>query len=298
MVPPWPPGASRRPGVPGGQKPPALPYCLPEETAVQHSAMDQLVGVMARLRDPEGGCPWDVAQSFETIAPYTIEEAYEVADAIQRGDPADLLAELGDLLLQVVYHARMAEEQGWFRFEDVAAAITAKMIDRHPHVFGDVSVADAESQSRAWEARKRAERAAKAAANGSVDHVLADVPVALPALKRAQKLQARAARVGFDWPDARGAAAKVQEELAEIETAAGDPDAEAAEVGDLLFACVNLARHLGVPAEEALQAASRRFERRFGHLEERLAAEQKRPEEVDLDRLEALWQEAKREERR
>ncbi|MFW5679307.1 MAG: nucleoside triphosphate pyrophosphohydrolase [Pseudomonadota bacterium] len=255
--------------------------------------MDQLLEVMARLRDPDGGCPWDVEQTFETIAPYTIEEAYEVADAIHRQDPQDLKAELGDLLLQVVYHARMAEERGWFAFDDVAGAITAKMIERHPHVFGDATVADAAAQSRAWEATKKAERAAKAAAAGTVDHVLADVPLALPALERAQKLQARAARVGFDWPDARGAMAKVREELGEIETAAGDRAALRHEVGDLLFACVNLARHLDVSAEEALQGASRRFERRFGHIEDRLAAEGRRPEEVDLDRLEALWQDAK-----
>ena len=258
----------------------------------------RLVAVMARLRDPDRGCPWDVEQTFESIAPYTIEEAYEVADAIDRGDPADLRSELGDLLLQVVYHARMAEEQGWFAFADVARTITDKMIARHPHVFGDATVADAQAQSQAWEATKRAERAARAAAQGGTDHVLADVPLALPALKRAQKLQARAARVGFDWPDARGAMAKVREELAEIETAGSDRAALAAEVGDLLFACVNLARHLDVPAEEALQTASRRFERRFGTIEDRLAAAGLRPEDVDLDRLEALWQAAKADERR
>ena len=260
-------------------------------------AMDQLLEVMARLRDPDGGCPWDVEQSFETIAPYTIEEAYEVADAIHRGDADDLRGELGDLLLQVVYHARMAEERGWFGFDDVARTITTKMIDRHPHVFGDASVADARAQSQAWEARKKAERAAKATAAGGVDHVLADVPLALPALKRAQKIQARVARVGFDWPDAHGAMAKVREELVEIETAPADRATIEAEVGDLLFACVNLARHLNVAAEEALHAASRRFERRFGRIEDRLAAAGQRPEDVDLDRLEALWQAAKREER-
>ncbi|TVQ37808.1 MAG: nucleoside triphosphate pyrophosphohydrolase [Geminicoccaceae bacterium] len=259
--------------------------------------MDQLLEVMARLRDPDGGCPWDVEQTFETIAPYTIEEAYEVADAIHRGDAGDLQKELGDLLLQVVYHARMAEERGWFRFEDVASAISAKMIDRHPHVFADATIADAKAQSAAWEAKKKAERAAKAQATGGVDHVLADVPLALPALKRAQKIQSRVARVGFDWPDAQGAMAKVREELTEIENAAGDHEALVHEVGDLLFACVNLARHVNVAAEEALQAASRRFERRFGYIEDRLAASGQRPEDVDLDRLEALWQAAKASER-
>ena len=255
--------------------------------------IDRLVEVMARLRDPDHGCPWDVQQSFASIAPYTIEEAYEVADAIERGDMEDLRQELGDLLLQVVYHARMAEETGAFAFTDVADAITAKMVERHPHVFGADSVDGAGAQSVRWEEAKRAERAAKAEAKGTADHLLADVPLALPALKRAQKLQARAARVGFDWPDAAGAMAKVREELHEVE-AESDRERLQAEVGDLLFACVNLARHLDVGAEEALAAASRKFERRFGHIEDRLREHGLRPEEVDLERLEALWQDAKR----
>ncbi len=249
---------------------------------------------MARLRDPDEGCPWDVEQDFASIAPYTIEEAYEVADAIARADVDDLRKELGDLLLQVVYHAQMARERGWFDFEAVAAAVADKLVERHPHVFGDSRVVDAAAQRVAWEATKKRERAAKAAERGEVDHVMADVPLALPALKRAQKLQSRAARVGFDWPDAEGAMAKVREELHELEAAKGDRAAVAAEMGDLLFAAVNLARHLDVPAEEALKAASRRFEHRFARIEDALAARGLRPEEVDLDTLEGLWRDAKR----
>ncbi len=260
----------------------------PEAPAIQ-----RLLQIMAQLRDPDTGCAWDVEQTFETIAPYTIEEAYEVADAIARDDAGDLRQELGDLLLQVVYHARMAEERGWFAFEDVARAIADKMVDRHPHVFANDLALDAVAQRARWEDVKRAERAAKAQRQGMTDHVLADVPRALPALSRAQKLQSRAARVGFDWPDAAGARAKVLEELREVEAAAGDPDRVAAEVGDLLFACVNLARHLDVRAEDALQAASRRFERRFAFIEDTLAADGVRPEDVDLATLERLWQAAK-----
>jgi MazG family protein len=259
--------------------------------------IENLLDIMARLRSPEDGCPWDQEQTFASIAPYTIEEAYEVADAIARGDMEGLRDELGDLLFQVVYHARMAEEEGWFTFADVAAAIADKMVARHPHVFAGARADDAGAQRVAWEETKRAERAARAAAEGTRDHVLADVPVALPALKRAQKLQARAARVGFDWPDAAGARAKIREELHEIEEAEGDRAAITDEIGDLLFACVNLARHLDVGAEEALQQAARKFERRFNAIEDALARQGLRPEEVDLDRLEALWQAAKASER-
>jgi MazG family protein len=259
-------------------------------------AVDRLIEIMARLRDPDEGCPWDVEQDFATIAPYTIEEAYEVADAIARGDVEDLEKELGDLLLQVVYHAQMARERAWFDFEAVAAAVGDKLVERHPHVFGDGTVDGARAQRAAWEETKQRERAAKAAERGDVDHVMADVPLALPALKRAQKLQGRAARVGFDWADAEGAMAKVREELHEVEEARGDRAAVTAEVGDLLFAAVNLARHLDVAAEEALQAASRRFERRFAAMEDALAARGLRPEQVDLDTLEALWRDAKRRE--
>jgi MazG family protein len=257
-------------------------------------AIERLVEIMARLRDPDEGCPWDVEQDFASIAPYTIEEAYEVADAIARGEVDDLKNELGDLLLQVVYHAQMAGERDWFDFDAVAAAVADKLVARHPHVFGDGAVDGAAAQRIAWEDSKQRERAERAATRGEVDHAMADVPLALPALKRAQKLQGRAARVGFDWPDAAGAMAKVREELHEVEGAGGERAALEAEVGDLLFAAVNLARHLDVGAEEALQAASRRFERRFAAIEDALAARGLRPEEVDLDTLEALWVEAKR----
>ena len=237
-----------------------------------------LVEIMARLRDPETGCAWDKEQTFETIAPYTIEEAYEVADAIERGDLQDLKDELGDLQLQVVYHARIAEEQGAFTIDDVVEAISAKMIRRHPHIFGD------RPESPGWEALKADERGDK----GDVS-ALAGVALALPALKRAEKLQRRAARVGFDWPDASGPRAKIDEELDEVAQASG-PHERAAEIGDLLFSVVNYARHLDIDPESALREASRRFEERFRQVE--TMAE--RPlGEMHIDELEALWQRAK-----
>lgn len=250
----------------------------------------RLLDVMARLRAPEGGCPWDREQSFETIAPYTIEEAYEVADAIARGSPQRLRAELGDLLFQVVFHARLAEERGWFAFADVARAIADKLTDRHPHVFAGARFADAAGQSADWEARKAAERQA-AGERG----VLADVPLALPALARAAKLGRRAARVGFDWPDGRGARAKVQEELAEADLAIAQesPARQMEEVGDLLLAMASWARHLGIDPEEALRAANRRFETRFQFVE-RLAAEAGQPlESLDAAGWDRLWETAK-----
>jgi nucleoside triphosphate diphosphatase len=244
------------------------------------SAFERLADVMKKLRDPNGGCPWDLEQSFATIAPYTIEEAYEVADAIERGDMASLREELGDLLLQVAYHAQMAAEAGAFDLADVTAGIADKMIRRHPHVFGDVEVANAAAQTDAWEKLKAAEKPRAGALDG--------VALGLPALMRAQKLQKRAARVGFDWPDAAGPRAKIDEELAEI--AAAPADSQAEEVGDLLFAVVNYARHLGVDAEEALRAANAKFERRFGAME---AAAGTGFAGLDLDAKEALWQVAK-----
>jgi MazG family protein len=256
------------------------------------SGIQRLLQVMARLRDPDGGCPWDLEQDFSSIAPYTIEEAYEVADAIERGDLDDLEGELGDLLLQVVYHARMAEEQGRFDFEAVAARIADKMIARHPHVFGDATVADATAQSAAWEDTKARERSAK----GSDASVLADVPVSLPALTRAGKLQRRSARVGFDWPDVGPVLAKLEEELDEVraELAAGAPHARLVdELGDLLFATANLARHLGVDGEGALRQANRKFERRFRAIESALRAAGREPDEASLDEMEDLWQRAK-----
>jgi MazG family protein len=255
--------------------------------------IDDLLDIMARLRDPQAGCPWDIRQSFATIAPYTLEEAYEVADAIARHDMAELREELGDLLFQVVFHARMAEEAGHFGFAGVVDAICAKMIRRHPHVFAGVDYATEEELREAWEAEKRAERAAKAGAGAGV---LDGVAFALPALLRAEKLQRRAARVGFDWPDAAGVLAKCREEIAEIESAlaAGlGPDALADEVGDLLFSCVNLARHLGVEAEQALRGASAKFERRFGAMERRLVDAGTPVGEADAETLDAAWEQVK-----
>lgn len=248
---------------------------------------------MRRLRDPERGCPWDIEQTFATIAPYTIEEAYEVADAIERGALDELPGELGDLLLQVVYHSRMAEEAGLFAFDDVALAVTEKLIARHPHVFEALEVRTAAAQREHWEATKAAERAAKAAANGSRPSVLDDLPKGLPALTRAIKLQKRAARVGFDWPDLDGVRAKVNEELDELERAGADERED--EFGDLLFTLVNHARRLGLDPETALRRANAKFERRFRLME---GASEASLETLDLDALEALWQQAKRSERR
>jgi len=235
---------------------------------------------MRRLRDPVSGCEWDRAQTFATIAPYTIEEAYEVADAIRRGDLADLKDELGDLQLQIVYHARIAEELGAFDLADVMASICAKMVRRHPHIFGDAAA------SPGWEALKAAERGAS-----DDESALAHVALALPALKRAETLQKRAARVGFDWPDAAGPRAKIDEELAEIEAASSEEE-RAAELGDLLFSVVNYARHLDIHPEDALRAASARFEARFRKVEE---IADKPLSEMDIEALESLWQRAKRE---
>ena len=254
--------------------------------------IDRLLTIMARLRDPERGCPWDREQDFATIAPYTIEEAYEVADAIERGDTEALKDELGDLLLQVVFHARMAEEAGLFVFDDVANAISDKMIRRHPHVFGDVEITGVAAQNEAWEAHKAAERRA----SGAGDSVLDGIALALPALLRAGKVSRRAARIGFDWPDARAVIPKLTEEIAEIEAEIenGSKERLEDEVGDLLFAAANLARKLDVEPETALRRATAKFERRFREVE-RLAAE--RGIGRDLNALEALWQEVKREEK-
>jgi MazG family protein len=269
-----------------------------------------LIGVMAALRAPSGGCPWDLAQTFSTIAPYTIEEAYEVADAIEKGDMPALKDELGDLLLQVVYHARLAEEQGAFAFGDVAAAITAKMLRRHPHVFGTEAQRKAGAASGFWERIKAEERRAQAARAGpggpDAPSVLADVPVALPALTRAVKLQHKAARVGFDWPSLAPVFDKLKEELAELEQAvAGDGDRESdvagaavqEEFGDLLFVVANVARHLKLDPEAALRAANQKFVRRFGTVERKLAAQGRTPSQSTLAEMDRLWDEAKAEER-
>ncbi|HEX3882870.1 MAG TPA: nucleoside triphosphate pyrophosphohydrolase [Stellaceae bacterium] len=251
--------------------------------------IDRLLDIMARLRDPEHGCPWDREQNFASIAPYTIEEAYEVADAIERADMAGLKDELGDLLLQVVFHARMGEEGGEFAFDDVANAISDKMIRRHPHVFGDAVIASVAAQNEAWEAHKAAER-------GAGGSVLDGVALAYPALLRAAKISKRAARIGFDWPDARSVIAKIHEEILEIEAemaAGAPPDRVEDEIGDLLFAAANLARKLDIEPETALRRATAKFERRFREVEV-WAAE--RGVGRDLDGLEALWREVKREE--
>ena len=254
-------------------------------------ALQRLLEIMRRLRDPRSGCPWDVAQDFHSIAAYTLEEAYEVVDAIEHGTPHLLCDELGDLLFQVVFHARMAEERGWFGFADVATAIAGKLERRHPHVFGDVEIADAEAQTVAWEAHKLNERAQRGHAG-----LLAGVPLALPALTRAAKLQKRAARIGLDWPAADGVLEKLHEELAELEAARRSAAAEAvhAELGDLLFTVVNLARHLQVDPETALRAANARFEARVAHVEAGLPAS---GQPASADELDRLWNAAKDAER-
>jgi tetrapyrrole methylase family protein/MazG family protein/ATP diphosphatase len=254
-----------------------------------------LVAIMARLRDPDAGCPWDIKQSFATIAPYTIEEAYEVADAIARNDMAELRDELGDLLLQVVYHARMAEESGHFALSDVIAAICDKMVRRHPHVFGDGEAKTADGVTAKWNEIKAAERAAKGAAEPA--SLLDGVPLALPALTRAVKLQQKASRVGFDWNDAGHVMGKIREETEEVaeELAAGtDPRALEEEIGDLLFVVSNLARHARVDPEQALRGVNAKFERRFHHIERRLAEVGVSPDDATLDEMEALWVEAKK----
>ncbi|HEX9875661.1 MAG TPA: nucleoside triphosphate pyrophosphohydrolase [Gammaproteobacteria bacterium] len=251
----------------------------------------KLLEIMARLRAPQGGCPWDLEQTFESIAPYTIEEAYEVAEAIAANDIAALEDELGDLLLQVVFHARIAEDAGHFNFDDVAGAICAKMLRRHPHVFGGAPVADARAQSASWEAIKQAERDAD-----ETSGVLADVPVNLPALSRAVKLGKRAARVGFDWPDYTGVRAKLAEELEELDdaVAAGDPRATAAEMGDLLFSIANACRHLDLDPESCLRAVNGRFQDRFERIERSVRESGRGWTAFSLDELESLWQAAKR----
>jgi ATP diphosphatase len=263
----------------------------------------ELLAVMTRLRTPVTGCPWDLEQDFASIAPYTIEEAYEVADAIERGDLEDLKDELGDLLLQVVFHARMAEEAGAFDFGDVVHAITAKMIRRHPHVFGDLDADDAVAVKERWEAIKieeKAERASRRSANGASEAeggLLKDVAIALPALTRAVKLQKRAGTVGFDWNDPHAVIAKIREELDEFESELGGVHAHDRledELGDILFAVANLARHMAVEPETALRSSNEKFRRRFRHIESELERRGRDIAEASLDEMEALWVDAKR----
>jgi ATP diphosphatase len=269
----------------------------------------RLIEIMAALRTPGSGCPWDLEQSFETIAPFTVEEAYEVADAIARGDRLDLKDELGDLLLQVAFHARLAEEEGSFAFPDVVEAITSKMIRRHPHVFpseefGDISAMTPAEVKGLWHRIKAAEKADRRAARSAAGLPEADatpsaldgVPTALPALTRAWKIQAKASAVGFDWNDPLKVLDKIREETDEVAEAlqSGDRAHVIEEIGDLLFVIANLARHLGADPESALAAANAKFERRFRHVEQALAGEGKSPQSATLDEMEAHWQTAKR----
>ena len=266
------------------------PDSLPKEP------LPRLLAIMAWLRDRQHGCPWDIDQTFRTIAPYTIEEAYEVADAIDREDLPALKEELGDLLLQVVYHSQIATEAGAFAFDDVAAAIADKMVDRHPHVFGDMDIRTADAQTASWEARKAVERAAKGTTEGATG-ALDGVARALPALMRAEKIQKRAARVGFDWATIGPVIDKIEEELAElrVELEAGkvEPAKVADELGDVLFAVANLARHCEVDPEVALRATNDKFEKRFRYIERRLAETGRKPSDASLEEMEVLWQEAK-----
>jgi ATP diphosphatase len=283
----------------------------PSPPPVPDGDIAELISVMAALRTPHSGCPWDLVQTFATIAPYTIEEAYEVADAIERGDMPALKEELGDLLLQVVYHARMAEEQGDFAFRDVVAAITAKMIRRHPHVFGSEAERRAGAAPGFWERVKADEKRARmpaGTAQPAPGGVLDDVPAGLPALTRAVKLQHKAAKVGFDWPSLAPVFDKLKEELAELEQAlTGDGKSQATErdareevkeeFGDFLFVVANIARHLKIDPEAALRAANQKFIRRFGAVEQKLAALGRTPEQSTLGEMDMLWDEAKAEEK-
>lgn len=277
---------------------PNFPYfdAMTEKFHKKHPAIDDLLDVMARLRDPENGCPWDREQTFATIAPYTIEEAYEVADAIETGDMDQLEDELGDLLFQVVFYAQMSNEAGGFDFDSVARRIATKMRDRHPHVFGIEDERTSAGQTIAWEEQKAAERSARAAKTGRKPSALDGVALALPALMRAQKLQKRAAREGFDWDALPPVIAKIREELAELEaeiSANANDTRLQDEAGDLLFACVNLARHLGVDAEVALRGTNAKFDRRFRHVEDALDQDGKSLKSSSLDEMEAHWVDAK-----
>ncbi len=257
-------------------------------------SIDDLLAIMKRLRDPVEGCPWDLEQSFSSIVPHTLEEAYEVADAIERGDPVDLCDELGDLLFQVIFYARLGEEGGVFDFGRIVDGICNKLIRRHPHVFGDERIDDAGQQSRAWERHKQAERRRKASTRDVSQ--LDDISLALPALSRAQKLQRRASAVGFDWHETAPVMDKVREEIAEVEAElrqGGDTERLQDEIGDLLFVCVNLARHAGIDAESSLRQGNRKFERRFRFIEQSLAARGRSLEQATLDEMDALWDQAK-----
>ena len=275
----------------------------PPKMSREISPLNRLLDIMERLRDPETGCLWDKEQTFRTIAPYTIEEAYEVADAIEEGDMAALKEELGDLLFQVVFYAEMGREAGHFDFHAIAEAIADKMTRRHPHVYEDMTYDTAEDRMDAWEEQKSAERQAKSKAkSGGKDgapSILDDVPSALPALLRAEKLQKRAARVGFDWPQAAQVLDKIEEEIAELRAeidGKSTPARQEDEIGDLFFALANLARHLKIDPESALRHTNAKFERRFRHIETQLAEAGRSPDDASLDEMEALWLQAKKEE--
>lgn len=266
----------------------------------QEYSISDLLEIMRKLRDPDTGCLWDIEQTFETIAPYTIEEAYEVDDAIRTNDMVALEDELGDLLFQTVFHAKIAEERGAFSFNGVVSAICDKMIRRHPHVFSDTNIADADAQTSAWETQKATERARKAEKIGSLASALDGVSLGLPALLRAVKLQKRAARVGFDWPETTQVLDKLQEECAELVEAHDDGHSQEhlrEEFGDLLFVMANLARHLKIDAEQALREANTKFERRFHGVELKLSEKGKTPEQSNLDEMDQLWNDVKKDEK-
>lgn len=261
-------------------------------------SMQQLLDIMQALRDPESGCPWDLQQDFQSLIPYTIEEAYEVADAIERNDLNDIKSELGDLLFQIIFYSQLATEQSAFDFNDVAQAISDKLTRRHPHVFSDAKITNAEEQTKEWEKLKQQERKAKAEDSLSSLSHLDDVSRTLPSLMRAEKLQKRAAREGFDWPNVKGVMAKVYEELEEVQQ---EIDAKKQkhekledEIGDLFFSCINLSRHVGVDAEHSLRKANLKFERRFRALENAASNKGLRVNQMNVDELEDLWQEVKK----
>lgn len=263
------------------------------------SDITRLLEIMTRLRDPEQGCPWDRQQTFETILPFTLEEVYEVADAIERNDMDELRSELGDLLFQIVFYAQLAKEQGLFEFADIVAGISGKLVQRHPHVFASAEIKSAEAQTLAWEKHKEQERAEKAANESRPASVLDNIPVALPGLMRAAKLQRRVARVGFEWPDIMPVLDKIEEEIGELREAlanGGQRDEMEHEIGDLMFACVNLARHADIDPEVALRSVNRRFETRFRRVEEQAAEQGRTLPQLTLAEMNELWEQAKAEE--
>jgi len=266
------------------------------------TAMDRLIEIMARLRDPKTGCPWDIEQNFKTVAPHTLEETYEVVEAIEQNDPKAIKEELGDLLFQIIFHAQMGREAGLFDLDDIATAVTNKMVERHPHVFGDRDANSAAAVLKNWEADKAAKRDAQARAENREPGILDGISTALPATTRAVKLQKRAARVGFDWTNAKDIIAKIREEIIELETEIGagkvDADAIEDEMGDVLFVVINLARKLDVDPETALRRTNRKFERRFRTIESRLAAEGRKITDASLEEMERIWNETKTEEKR